>query len=191
MAITVASRTVDGIEIPAPGVWEIDPSHSVAGFSVRHLMVAKVRGRFGSFAGTIEVGERPQDSSVEVTIDAASIDTREEKRDAHLRSSDFFDVENYPTLAFRSTGLRGTGRRTFELPGELTIRGVTRPVVLAVEYDGITPDPWGGTRAAFTATTEIDREEWGLTWNQALETGGVVVGKTVKIELEVSAAHKG
>jgi len=190
MALAVASRTVDGVEIPAPGKWEIDPSHSVVGFSVRHLMVAKVRGRFGSFAGTIDVRETLEDSLVEVGIEAASIDTRDEKRDAHLRSPDFFDVERYGALSFRSTGFRRTGKTTFELPGELTIRGVTRPVTLAVEYEGITPDPWGGTRVGFAATTEIDREEWGLTWNQALETGGVLVGKTIKIELELQAAHE-
>lgn len=191
MAISVASKTVNGVEIPAPGVWEIDPSHSVAAFSVRHMMVAKVRGRFGSFAGTIAIGEQPEDSSVQVTIDAASIDTRDEKRDAHLRSPDFFDVETYPTLTFRSTGFDRTGDTTFELPGELTIHGVTRPVVLAAEYLGVSPDPWGGTRAGFSATTEIDREDFGLTWNQALETGGVVVGKRVKIELEVQAVYQG
>ncbi len=190
MTVAVVSRNLEGVDVPAPGIWEIDPSHSVAGFSVRHLMVAKVRGRFGSFAGTIHVAEQPEDSYADVTIDAASIDTADEKRDAHLRSPDFFDVENHPTLHFRSTGFRRTGTTTFELPGELTIRGVTRPVTLDVEYSGITPDLWGGTRAAFTATTEIDREAWGLTWNQTLETGGVLVGKTVKIELEVQAAHK-
>lgn len=191
MALAIARRTLDGIEIPAPGVWEIDRAHSAVGFSVRHLMVAKVRGRFGSFAGTIQVADRPEDSSVEVAIDAASIDTGEPKRDDHLRSADFFDAGSYPTLEFRSTGFRRTGSTTFELPGELTIRGVTRPVVLAAEFAGVTLDPWGGTRAGFSATTEIDREDFGLTWNQALETGGLLVGRTVKIELEVQAVHKG
>lgn len=191
MAITIASRTFEGVDIPVPGAWKIDPAHSVVGFTARHLMVAKVRGRFGSFAGTIQIADRPGDSTVEVTMDAASIDTREEKRDAHLRSADFFDAENHPTLRFRSVGFRSTGGTSFELPGELTIRGVTRPVALAASYGGITPDPWGGTRAVFTASTEIDREQWGLTWNQALETGGVLVGKMVKIELEVEAAYKG
>lgn len=191
MAVSVASRTLDGVQIPAPGTWEIDPSHSMVGFSVRHLMVAKVRGRFGSFAGSFEVGNEPANSSTTVTIDAASIETRDEKRDAHLRSPDFFDVQSHPTLSFRSTGFRQTGPTTFELPGELMIRGVSRPVTLAVEYQGTTLDPWGGTRAGFTATTSIDREDWGLTWNQALEAGGVLVGKTVTIELEIEAVHKG
>lgn len=189
MAISIASRTLDGVEIPAPGTWEIDPAHTLVGFTVRHLMVAKVKGRFGAFAGTIRVGDEPDGSTVEVTIDAASIDTREEKRDAHLRSPDFLDVERHPTLRFVGTELERTGERTFRLPGELTIRGVTRPVVLDVEYQGLTADPWGNTRAVFSATTEIDREGFGLTWNQALETGGVLVGKQVKIELEIEAVR--
>jgi polyisoprenoid-binding protein YceI len=191
MGVQVANRKVEGLELPVAGKWEIDPSHSLVGFSVKHLMVAKVRGRFGSFAGTIAIGDRPEDSSVEISIDARSIDTRDEQRDAHLRSPDFFDAENHPEVSFRSTGFRRTGPRDFELPGELTIRGLTRPVVLEAEYEGITPDPFGGTRIAFTASTEIDREGWGITWNQALETGGVLVGKKVKIELEVEAVYKG
>lgn len=190
MAIAIAGRSLDEVEIPVAGTWEIDPSHSVVGFSVRHLMVAKVRGRFGSFAGTLDIAERPEDSSVAVTIDTASIDTRDEKRDAHLRSPDFFDAEQYPTLSFRSSGFLQTGATSFELPGELTIRGVARPVTLAVDYEGLTPDPWGNTRAVFSAKTEIDREDWGLTWNMALESGGVLVGKSVKIELEIEAVYK-
>jgi len=191
MAVSVASRTVEGLQVPEAGTWEIDPSHSQVGFTVRHLMVAKVRGQFNGFDGAIDIASRPEDSSVTVTIDAASIDTHDEKRDAHLRSPDFLDAENYPTLTFRSTGFRRTGKKTFELDGDLTVRGATRPVVLNAEYEGLTPDPWGGTRIGFSAKTEIDREKWGLTWNQALETGGVLVGKTVTIELEVAAIYKG
>lgn len=191
MSVAIAGRTLEGVEAPAVGTWEIDPSHSLVGFTARHLMVAKVRGRFGSFSGTIEIAEQPEDSSASVTLDAASIDTRDEKRDEHLRSPDFLDVANHPSLTFRSTGFRQTGKTSFELPGELTIRGVTKPVTLQAEYEGLTPDPWGNTRAVFTASTEIDREDWGLTWNVALETGGVLVGKIVKIELEVQAVHKG
>lgn len=190
MSLAVASRTIDGIEIPVRGVWEIDKSHSAAAFSVRHLMVAKVRGRFGEFAGSITVGDTPEQSSVEVTIDAASIDTREPQRDAHLRSPDFLDVETYPTLTFRSTGFRKTGKTTFELPGELTIRGVTRPVALEADFEGLTLDPWGNSRAVFSAQTDIDREDFGLTWNQVLETGGVLVGKQIKIQIEIEAVHK-
>lgn len=169
---------------PAAGTWRIDPSHSSIGFSVRHLGVAKTRGRFGEFEGTVRVGERPEDSSVEVTIQAASVDTRDAQRDAHLRSDDFFAVETHPTLTYRSTGVRPNGRG-WVLDGELTVKGVTRPVPLDVTFEGVAPDPWGGTRAAFSATAEVNREDFGLTWNQALETGGVLVGKTAKIELEV------
>lgn len=187
MSIQVAGRTVDGAELPAPGTWTIDSTHSTVGFSVRHLMVAKVRGRFGDFAGTLAIDGSPEDSVAEVTIDMTSIDTRDAKRDAHLRSSDFFDVERNPQATFRSTGLVRTGPSTFDLAGDLTLAGMTRPVTLAVTYEGVTPDPWGGTRAAFSAEAEVDREDFGLTWNQALETGGVVVGKQVKIEIEIEA----
>lgn len=187
MAVSLA--TLDGIELPAAGTWEIDPAHSTVGFVARHLMIAKVRGRFGAFSGTLHVADDPDASWAGVTIDASSIDTREERRDAHLRSPDFLDVANHPTLGFRSTGLHRTGERTFELPGELTIRGVTRPVTLAVEFEGLTIDPWGNTRAVFSAETQIDREEFGLTWNQVLETGGVLVGRDVKIQIEIEAVR--
>lgn len=190
MSQVLKERTLDGVEIPAAGSWEIDATHSQVGFTVRHLMIAKVRGRFAGFAGTIEVGDDPLASSVEVRIDASSITTSEDKRDAHLRSADFFDVESHPELVFRGTTVRKTGKRTFALDGTLTIKDVTKPVTLEAELDGIGADPWGGERVAFTARTEIDREEFGLTWNQALETGGVLVGKTVKIELEVEAVKK-
>ena len=189
MSLATATRTLEGVEVPATGTWEIDRSHSTVGFVARHLMVAKVRGRFGEFDGTIHIAEAPEDSHVEVSIEAASIDTRDSKRDAHLRSGDFLDVENHPTLSFRNTGFIQTGETTFDLPGELTIRGVRRPVVLHATFDGITPDPWGNTRAAFTAETEIDREVFGLTWNVALETGGVLVGKQVKIQIELEAVR--
>lgn len=191
MATQTATRTIDGVEAPRAGTWTIDAAHSSVEVIARHLMLAKVRGRFGSFAGEIVVGDTPEDSSVEVTIDAASIDTGETKRDEHLRSPDFLDVENHPTLTFRSSGARRTSERTLEVDGDLTIRGVARPVTLDVEYLGVTQDPWGNTRAAFSATTEIDREEFGITWNQALETGGVMVGRKLKVELEVSAVHSG
>lgn len=187
---SIATRTLDGVQIPVAGTWEIDPSHSDVGFVVRHLVVSKVRGLFSSFAGAITVGETPEASSVSVTIDAASVNTRDERRDGHLRSPDFFDVENHPVWTFDSTGFVQTGPTTFDLPGNLTIRGVTKPVTLKTEFGGLTGDPWGGTRAAFTATTELDREAFGLTWNQALEAGGVMVGKTVKIELEIQAVLK-
>lgn len=187
---TTAVRVLDGVEIPAAGTWEIDPSHSNVGFIVRHLVVSKVRGQFATFAGTITVGRTPEQSSVSVTIDAASVNTRDERRDGHLRSPDFFDVEKHPQWTFDSTGFVRTGPTSFDLPGNLTIHGITKPVTLKATFDGLVGDPWGGTRAAFTATTEIDRETFDLTWNQALEAGGVMVGKTVKIELEIQAVLK-
>ncbi|MBK9178839.1 MAG: YceI family protein [Acidimicrobiales bacterium] len=184
---SAATRTVDGVELPVAGTWAIDPSHSTVGFVVRHLMVGRTRGRFGAFDGVVTVAEDPTASSVEVTIDAASIDTRDETRDGHLRSPDFFDVERHPSLTFESTGVVPVGAGRWSVTGTLTIRGEARPVTLDVEYEGTEVDPWGNQRAAFTARTEVDREAWGLTWNQALETGGVLVGKKARIELEVEA----
>jgi polyisoprenoid-binding protein YceI len=179
-----------GLEAPPAGDWEIDAVHSNVTFTARYMMLSKVRGRFGSYAGTIHVGEIPEDSSVEVTIEAASIDTNNAMRDDHLRSPDFLDVERYPTLAFRSTKVERTGDTLLRVSGDLTIRDVTRPIVLEVEYDGYERrDLLDRSRIAFTATTEIDREEFGITWNQALETGGVLVGKTVGIELEIQAVR--
>jgi len=173
--------------LPATGTWNIDASHSEVGFSVRHLGISKTRGRFGAFTGTLKIdAENPSNSSVEVEIDAASIDTKDAGRDEHLRSADFFDVEQFPTLTFRSTAVRGEGS-DWVVEGDLTIRGVTRPVVLETELVGLQRDPWGNDRVGFAATAEVNREEFGLTWNAALETGGVLVGKTVKIHLDVEA----
>ncbi len=170
------------------GVWKLDPAHTSITFSVRHLMAAKVRGAFKQFEGSITVGEGPEDSAVDATIAAASIDTGVTDRDQHLRSADFLDVESYPELSFRSTGVRGE-RHRFTLLGDLTIRDVTRPVELDVEFHGVVSDPWGQAKAVFSAETKIDREDWGLTWNQALEAGGVLVGKDVSIEIEVQATQ--
>ncbi len=183
-------RVLDGIEIPAPGVWELDRAHTRLGFVARHLMVTRVRGNFGVFGGAITVGERPEDSKVEVRIDAASIDTGTKDRDTHLRSPDFLDVEKYPELTFRSTKVERVGTNSLQVEGDLTIREVTRPVVLEAEFEGLTDDPWGNKRIGFTATTEIDREDWGMTWNVALEKGGLLVSKKVQIELDVEAAFK-
>lgn len=190
MTTTEATATrTQGLELPAAGKFAIDVSHTHVGFSVRHMMVSKVKGRFSSFEGEITVGAEPALSSVEVTIDAASIDTRNEQRDAHLRSPDFLEVEKYPTLSFKSTELVPTANGRFDLAGDLTIHGVTRPVTLAVEQEGLVLDPWGNERIGFSATTEIDREDFGLTYNAALEAGGVVVGKSVKLELEIEAVR--
>lgn len=179
-----ATRTVDGVELPAPGHWAIDSSHSSVEASVRHLGLSKVRGAFRAFTGAIEVAERPEDSSVQVSIEAGSVDTREPARDEHLRSPDFLDVAAFPTIDFRSTKVTGSGRR-WQVEGDLTLRGTTRPVTLDVTFEGVENDPWGGSRAAFSARTELDREAFGLTWNQVLESGGLLVGKRVRIDLEV------
>jgi len=175
------------ITLPQTGTWTLDPAHTVIGASVRHLMAAKVRGQFKAFSGTISMGDTPEESSVQVTIDAASIDTGVEDRDNHLRSADFLDVENHPTLEFVSTGIRRSGDN-YEMEGELTMRGVTQPVTLDVSYLGLMTDPWGNDKALFSASGTINREDWGLTWNQALEAGGWLVGKNIDIELEVQAA---
>lgn len=162
--------------------WIIDTSHSTITFSVRHMMISKVRGHFSRFDGTVDFDElNPVNSSVKVNIDASSIDTRDERRDAHLMSPDFLDVANYPTLTFVSRQIEVIDDHHGRLIGDLTIRGVTREVVLDVEYNGQSKSPWG----TVSATTKINRKDWGLTWNVALETGGVLVGEEVAIEIEL------
>ena len=183
-------RTEDGRTVPEAGAYDLDVSHSTVEFVVRHLMISKVRGRFGSYRGAVVIGDRPEDSSVEVSIDAASISTSDEQRDGHLRSGDFFDVERYPTVSFTSTAVEPAKGDHWKVTGDLTIRDITKPVVLDVEFEGAQTDPWGNGRIGFSASTEIDREDWGLTWNQALETGGVLVGKKIKIELGVEATRQ-
>lgn len=171
--------------------WSIDPAHSQVEFTVKHMMITKVRGRFSDLEGVITVDEsEPENSGVEVTIDAASLDTRQEDRDEHLRSGDFLDVENYPELTFRSTRVEGLTLEEgsqFKVIGDLTIRGTTKQVELDATFEGRGQDPWGGQRAAFSADTAIDRRDFGLEWNQTLETGGVLVGHEVKIHLEAQA----
>jgi polyisoprenoid-binding protein YceI len=153
-------------------------------------MVTKVRGRFAAVDGTITVADKPEDSSVVVNIDANSVETSNEQRDGHLKSPDFLDVENYPTIAFKSTGLEKNGR-DWKLAGDLTVKDITRPVVLDVEFEGAAGDPWGGQRIAFSAKGELNREDFGITWNQALEAGGVLVGKKATLELDVQAIRQG
>ena len=167
--------------------WNIDPSHSTAEFTVRHLMITNVRGRFGKLSGTVDFDpEKPDQADVSVSIDATSIDTREEKRDAHLRSADFFDVEKFPTLEFKSKRVEKTDDG-FQIIGDLAMHGVTKEVALDVEGPtSPSKDPWGNTRIGASATAKINRKDWGLHWNTALETGGVLVGEQVKIQLEVS-----
>jgi polyisoprenoid-binding protein YceI len=172
-------------------VWQIDNAHTQAQFAVRHMMVSSVKGRFAELSGEIHLDEDdPARSSVQVTIDAASIDTRSEQRDAHLRSADFFAVEAYPELTFRSTRVEATGEDAFRVEGDLTIRDVTRPVVLEVERLGRSRTPWGTEVVGFEARTRIERDAFGVRWNQALETGGVLVGNEVRITLDVQAVLK-
>jgi len=167
--------------------YAIDPSHTTAEFIVRHLMISKVRGRFTGITGTIDVPEGTNvPASVDVTIETASIDTREEQRDGHLKSADFFEAEKYPQITFKSTGVDGSGD-AFKVRGDLTIHGVTREVVLDTTFEGRTTDPYGNDRIGYEAHTKINRKDFGLGWNMALETGGVVVGDEVKIELNVEA----
>jgi polyisoprenoid-binding protein YceI len=186
----LSTRIFDGVSIPEPGTYALDPAHTTVGFVARHLVVSKVRGSFTDVSGTITVAENPLTSSVDVVIGAASFTTGVADRDNHVRSADFLDVEHYPTLAFRTVGLTHTAGGAFTLAGELTIRDVTRPIELAVELEGAARNPWGREVIAFTASGEIDREEFGITWNQALETGGVLVGKTVKIEIAAEAVRQ-
>src|SRR5690554_2473768 len=166
--------------------WQIDPAHSSIQFTVRHMMISNVRGQFDRFEGTIDLDEEnPENTRVHVEIDASSINTRANQRDNHLRSADFLDVEKYPKLVFESTRVERTGENTARLHGDLTIRDVTRPVTLDVEYLGQAKSPWGTTSAGFNARTKINRKDWNLTWNQALETGGVLVGDEIKIAIEL------
>ena len=190
MTTEATTRTFDKLEIPTPGTFAFDPAHTVVGAVARHLMVSKVRGKFTDVTGSITVAEDPLASAVEVTIKAASIDTGTPDRDNHLRSADFLDVENYPELTFTSTRVVKQDGSDFVLAGNLTIRGVTKEVELEVEYNGVEKSPWGQQVIAFSATTELDREEFGMTWNAALETGGVVVSKKLKIEIEVEAIRQ-
>lgn len=172
------------------GSWEIDPAHTTVGFAVRHAMVSTVRGHFAGFSGgaTIDV-DSPEKSSAWLDIDPRSITTNNEMRDGHLQSGDFFEVETYPTIAFRSTGAKLDGEQLV-LSGDLTIRGVTRSVDVRWEFGGIAKDPFGATRAGFEGSATINRKDWGLTYNAALETGGVLVADTVKLVLEVEATKK-
>lgn len=171
----------------ATGTWNIDPSHSTVGFVVRHLGFSKVRGGFNVFEGTIEVADDLAASSAHITIQTDSFDSRDEGRDQHVRSADFLDAETHPTLTFVASEVTHVSGSDYVITGDLTIRGVTQKVELATEYLGTDTDPFGNTKAGFEATTEVDREAFGLTWNAALESGGVLVGRKVQINLEIQA----
>ena len=168
------------------GTWNLDPTHTEIGFVARHMMVSKVRGKFEKYTGSITTAANPLESHAEAEIDLSSITTGNDQRDGHLRSSDFFDVDTHPTMTFRSTGVRPDGE-DFLVDGELTIRDITKPVTLKVELGGFGPDPYGGTRAGFTATAVINRSDFGVSWNAAIEGGGVVVSDKITIHIEAEA----
>jgi polyisoprenoid-binding protein YceI len=178
------TREWNGLTIPTAGTYQLDPAHKRVAFSARHMMVSKVRGEFTDATATIIIGEDPLESGVTAVIQTASINTSQEDRDGHLRSGDFLDVEKFPTMEYRSTGIKDQDGDEFVLTGELTIRGVTRPVDLKVEFEGVGRSPFGQDIFGFSAKAEIDREDFGLVWNVALETGGVLVGKKIVIEIE-------
>lgn len=184
------TRTAADTTVPAAGTYEIDPAHSSISFQVRHLGLSKVRGGFEHFTGVVRVAEDPAHSSVEVQIDASSFTTGNEDRDGHITSPDFLDVEQHPTLDYRSTGVRQEGER-WQVDGELTAVGISRPVTLDVEFEGAGEDPWGNGRVAFSAETEIDRDEWGVSWNQTLESGGLLIGRKITIVIDVQAVAQG
>ena len=163
-----------------PGTWTVDPAHSEIGFTARHLMVSKVRGQFKDFSAVVTVAQPFEQSTVEAAVQLASIDTNTADRDTHLKSADFFDIENHPAMTFKSTKVTNNS-----LEGDLTIKGITKPVTFDLEFGGVSADPWGGTRAGFEATAEINRKDFDLTWNVAIEGGGVLVGEKVKIALDV------
>lgn len=183
-------RVVDGVALPAPGTYVLDPTHTRIGFVARHLMVTKVRGSFREFEGSITVGEDVASSTAQATMRTASIDTGTPDRDAHLRSGDFLEIEKYPTVSFAGAKVVKQKGTELTVVGDLTIKGVTRQVTLDVELDGVAKDPWGNEKLAVTARTEIDREDFGMTWNVALETGGVLVSKKIVIEIEAQAARQ-
>ncbi len=172
----------------ATETWEIDAAHSSVGFSVRHMVIAKVHGAFKQWSGKLALDtDDLTRSSIEVTIDTASIDTRDEKRDAHLKSADFLDSDKFPHIVFKSKRVEKSAAETFQVTGDLSVHGVTREVVLDAEYGGRAKDPWGGERAGFTIRTKLDRKDFGLQWNVALEAGGVLVGETIDVTIEVEA----
>jgi polyisoprenoid-binding protein YceI len=188
---TPGTRVVKGRQVPEAGTWAIDPSHASFEFVARHLM-AKVRGSFPGVSGVATVAEVPEESTLEIEIDTTTIDTKDPNRDAHLRSNDFFSVEDHPTISFRSTAVRpDEGENEWKVDGDLTIKGVTRPVTVDVEFLGAGIDPWGNQRIGFSGVVpEVNREDWGLTWNAALETGGFLLSRSVRLEIEAELIKK-
>ncbi|MEU3751564.1 YceI family protein [Streptomyces olivoreticuli] len=184
------TRQVNGVQLPSAGTWKVDPGHAEVGFVGRHFMLTKVRGRFTGVEASVEIGERPEESRVTAVIDMASVDSGDKTRDDHLRSGDFFDVEKHPKAAFASTSVTWQGSKG-TMTGDLTIKGVTRPVTLDVDYLGYARDPWNNDRAVFSAHGKVNREDWGLTWNMALEAGGILVSKEIELTLEIETIREG
>jgi polyisoprenoid-binding protein YceI len=184
------TRTFQGLTIPAPGTFDLDQAHTRIGFSARHMMVSKVRGQFRDFTGSITIAGEPLDSAAEAVIKTASIDTGSADRDKHLTSPDFLDVEKFPEITFRTVRVIARHGSELTVLGDLTIKDVTREIELKLDLEGVGTSPWGTQVLGFTMTAEIDREDFGMTWNVALETGGVLVGKTVKLEIEGEAVRR-
>jgi polyisoprenoid-binding protein YceI len=184
-----ATRSINSIDLPPAGTWKVDPGHADVGFVGRHFGLTTVRGRFTGVDATVVIGDDITASSVDVVIDMASVSSGDQSRDDHLRSADFFDVEHHPRATFRSTGIVADGSAG-SISGELTIKDVTRPVTLDVEYLGRAIDPWGGERTVFSASAVINREQWGLTWNMLLEAGGLLVSKEIRLEIEVELVRQ-
>ena len=187
MTDTTTIRTVQGVEYPAVGTYDIDVSHTRVGFAVRHMAVSKVRGEFQEFGGTLELAADPVDSKIAVTIQAGSVNTHDENRDNHLRTNDFFDTEQHPVWTFTSTAIRPVTATEWHVDGDLTIRGVTRQVTLDATLEGVVKDPYGNHRVGFSATTSIVRDDFGVSFNGVMEAGGLVVAKKVDIDLELEA----
>jgi polyisoprenoid-binding protein YceI len=185
----VGTRVWEGVTIPAPGTFTLDPAHTRIGFWVRHLMVSKVRGRFSEFSGSITIAENPLESSAELTMKTASIDTGQPQRDDDLRSGNFLEAEKYPEVTFRSTRIVDHDGPELTVLGDLTIKDVTRPVEFKASLEGVVANPWGKQVLGFSITGEIDREDFGITYNMALEAGGVMIGKIVKLEIEGEAVR--
>ena len=184
---TVSSRTVNGAEYPAVGTYALDVSHTHLGFAVRHMAVSKVRGQLAATEGTLVLAEDPVDSTISVVIDATSVDTQDDSRDNHLRTTDFFDVENHPTWTFVSTAIRQVNATQWKVDGDLTIRGATRKVTLDADLEGVVQDPFGNHRVGFSATTSINRDDFGVAFGAVMEAGGLVVAKKVDITIEAEA----
>jgi polyisoprenoid-binding protein YceI len=187
---TVGTRTFQDLDIPAPGTFDLDVAHTRIGFSARHMMVSKVRGHFGEFSGSITIADEPLESTAEAVIKTASIDTGSADRDKHLTSPDFLDVEQYPEITFRTVRVIARHGSRLTVLGDLTIKDVTREIELDLDLEGVGVSPWGTQVMGFTMTAEINREDFGITWNVALESGGVLVGKTVKLEIEGEAVRR-